>query len=391
MSDRYSSKPSGSKELARLGDGEVFVKRTQDGILRSVVSNVSLDLRKKEIVKIQSGFMITASGYDRLNKIANLTVVFPPSMTMTILIDGTPQTREVGNPYIEYDPETNAIRTISLTCLAIGLGPIGNWCITHERLRFDLDRYFAMEAWSKVKNVKNAGKFESVSSYNKRDDKDDWIFIPIMPGWGISLDPRHDEVQKVLTNHFQRQKFAERIASTICRRNAMKRHPAIAKTTVLPRDGLATVQVYGWQHDYTAKQINTMISQVSHGEIPPQVEMRQAITEIEHGHDDSQSMESEISSDDMDHTSGQPHGQATLFDQPEPSRLTGREQGLAYLGQCDDRLGSAFLGVVESAVPRIDQVDTFSDLTDEEVADAVSLLREYMGEQINAGDGPSGG
>ncbi len=390
MNGNDSSRSNGNRELARLGDGEVFVKRTQDGVLRSVVSNVSLDLRKKEIVKIQSGFMITASGYDRLNKIANLTVVFPPSVVMTILVNGVPQTREVGNPYIEYDPETNAIRTISVTCLAIGIGPIGNWCITHERLRFDLDRYFAMEAWSKVKNVKNAGKFESVSAYNKREDKDEWIFIPIMPGWGISLDPRHDEVQKVLTNHFQRQKFAERIASTICRRNAMKRHPAIAKTTVMPRDGLATVQVYGWQHDYTAKQINAMISQVSQGVVPPQIEMKQSVTEIEHGHDDSQSVESDISSDDMDRVSGQPSGQANMFDRPEPSQLTEREKGLAYLGQCDDRLGSAFLGVVEPAVPRIDQIDTFGDLTDEEIADAVSLLREHMGEKFNAGDEPSG-
>lgn len=371
---------TGKREIALLGDDQVFIKRTPDGVLRATSAIVPLDLRRKEIVSIEGNFMITAIGYDRLNKIAGLSVVYPPSTPYTFMLDGIPDTREVGNPFIEYDDETGAIRTISVTCLALGLSPIGNWCITHERLRFDLNRYFAMDAWSKVKRNTACGGFESQALYEKRDEKEYYIFVKVMPGWGLSLDSRHAEVQKILTTHFNRQKFAERIASTICRRNAMKRHPAIAKTNVMPRDGVAEVQVYGWRHDLDTAKINKMINSAAQGRLPDNIEVIAQESEIEYGSENGAAAETEISSDDIDRTGGTATGdQTTLFD-TEADDPSDRESNLFYLGECDERLGPRFLGVVSEVVPRIETIDSFNELNNDELEAACKELQKHMGD-----------
>jgi hypothetical protein len=363
--------------MAPLGDDQVFIKRTPDGLVKAVSAVVPLDLRRKEIVSIEGNFMITAIGYDRLNKVAGLSVVYPPSTPYTFMINGVPDTRDVGNPFIEYDDETGAIRTISVTCLALGLSPIGNWCITHERLRFDLNRYFAMDAWSKVKRFKEVGQFQSKNIYDKRDDKDFYLFIKVMPGWGLALDTRHAEIQKILTTHFNRQKFAERIASTICRRNAMKRHPAIAKSTVMPRDGIADVQVYGWRHDLDTVQINKMIGSAAQGKLPPNIEVISKDSDIEYGSKDGAVVETEISSDDIDR--GPSGDQDSLFDD-DANVLSEREANLFYIGDCDERLGARFLDVVSGIVPRIETIDNFSELTNDELEAACVELQKHMGD-----------
>lgn len=365
------------REISSLGDDQVFIKRTPGGLVKAISAIVPLDLRRKEIVSIEGNFMITAIGYDRLNKVAGLSVVYPPSTPYTFMINGVPDTRDVGNPFIEYDDETGAIRTISVTCLALGLSPIGNWCITHERLRFDLNRYFAMDAWSKVKRFTEVGQFQSKNVYDARDDKDFYLFIKVMPGWGLSLDTRHAEIQKILTTHFNRQKFAERIASTICRRNAMKRHPAIAKSTVIPQGGIADVQVYGWRHDLDTVQINKMIGSAAQGRLPPNIEVLSKESEIKYGSEDGAVAENEISRDDIDR--GPSADQGSLFD-ADANTLSDRDANLFYIGDCDERLGSRFLGIVSDIVPRIETIDNFNELTNDELEAACVELQKHMGD-----------
>ncbi len=367
------------KERATLGDGEVFLKKTAEGELRAINAIIPLDLKRKEIVNIPGGnFMITAVGYDRLNKVAGISVVYPPTMAYTFVRDGIPETREVGNPFIEYDQDSGAIKTISVTCLALGLSPVGNWAITQERLRFDLNRYLTMDSWGKVRNYKNCGVFQSNEAYQKRTDKDYFLFVKAMPGWGLALDTRHDEVQKVLTGHFTRQKFAERIASTICRRNAMKRHPAIAKSVVMPRNGVADVQVYGWKHELGTREINKMIGDVAQGQLPNGIQVITQESEVEFGSGDIPSVETDISTDTIDQKTAPSNGQASLFDS-EGASTSEREANLFYIGDCDDRLGDLFLDVLTPIIPRIETIESFNDLTNEELELACKQLNKHMG------------
>ena len=369
------------KEIAHLGEGEVFVKRAPDGTFRAIRGEIWLSIKDKEIVSIPgAGTMITSYGYDSLNKIAGLTTIYPPRIPITVDRRGFPETVNVENPYIEYDND-GAIRVITVECYAIGLSPIGNWVITQERLRYDLRQYFISDIWAKVKKLPATGKFISEETRDKRDDQDEHMWIKVMANWGMFIDPRHEEISKVLTGHLTRQKFAERIASTICRRNAMKRHPAIGKSEVLPKGGEARVQVFGWQHDLTAAQINNMAQLTSDGGLPKQIELRSEESEVEYGKSEVEVVEHAVVSDSITPQSEASKSdeieQGSLFSEGDDS-LSERDRNLIYLGGKEEEHGNRrFRQIVEEAVPDIDSYSSLSELSDEEVVLATEAIKEW--------------
>ena len=288
----------GSREIATLGDGQVFVKRTEEGLMCAVKAEIELSLRDKELCSVGGSVMVTATGFDKLNRVAGLTVIKPPQIAITVERRGYPETTMVENPYIEYS-EDGAIKVVTVECLAIGLSPIGNWTITQERLRFDLVQYFAADAWGKVKKFPDCGRYTTKSLHDKHEDEKMWV--PIMMNTGLSVDISHPEIVSVLTAHITRQKFAERIASTISRRNAMKRHPSIAQSAVTPEGGFANVTVIGWQHNQTTGNLKTMAAQAAAGvEVPKEIEVVKAETEVEFGDEENDAVQGdEISTDDI--------------------------------------------------------------------------------------------
>lgn len=369
------------REISRLGEGEVFVKRAPDGTFKAIRGEITLSLRRKEIVSIPgAGTMITSYGFDSLNKVAGLTTIYPPRIPITVDRRGFPETVDVENPYIEYDND-GAIRVITVECYAIGLSPIGNWVITQERLRYDLRQYFISDIWAKVKKLPATGKFISEETRDKRDDQDEHMWIKVMANWGMFIDPRHEEISKVLTGHLTRQKFAERIASTICRRNAMKRHPAIGKSEVLPQGGEARVQVFGWQHDLTAAQINNMAQLTSDGALPKQIELRSEETEVEYGKSEVEVVERAVVSDSITSQSevskSDETEQGSLFSESDDS-LSERDRNLIYLGGKEEEHGNRqFRSIVEEAVPDIDSYSSLSELSDEDVIQATEAMKKW--------------
>jgi len=346
---------------AMLGDGEVFVKETAEGTLKAVKGQVTLSLVNKEIVSIPGGgVMITSYGYDSLNRIAGLTIIKPPRIGITERRRDILETFEVENPYVEYN-EDGSVRVVTVEYYAVGLSAIGNWCITQERLRYDLHQYFVAEAWSKVRRYQNSGKF--VQKSVGADENHMWI--QVMGDWGVSLDVQHEEIVKILQSHITRQKFAERIASTICRRNAMKRHPAIGKSEVIAQGGSASVTVYGWQHDLSAKQINKMAQIAAGGNVPSTVEVLAEETAVEFGKSEIEAVESEVLTDNMEpHVEGQggSSGQQGLSDKEEG--LDKRSRQLLFLGAKERELGhDKFVEVVGFIVTKVEtqDVSTFSD------------------------------
>lgn len=366
------------REVAVLGDGEVIVKRTPDGTFQAIRGHITLSLKNKEIVSIPGGgTMITSYGFDSLNKVAGLTTLYPPRIPITVDRRGYPETLDVENPYIEYDDD-GAIRVITVECYAIGLSPIGNWVITQERLRYDLRQYFISEVWSKVKKMPATGKFISEEARAKLKDQDENMWIKVISNWGLHIDPRHEEITKVLTGHLTRQKFAERIASTICRRNAMKRHPAIGKSEVHPRGGEARVLVYGWQHDLTADQVNNMARLTTSGKVPPQVELRSEQTDVEYGKSELETVEAEVVSNNLDQKNGKPKDgeeeQSSIF--AEDDSLDDRSKKLVYLGSKEEELGEEkFVEIISSRVEHANFV-RLEDLDEEDLDAAIEALKE---------------
>ncbi len=369
------------REIARLGEGEVFVKRAPDGTFRAIRGEICLSIKNKEIVSIPGGgTMITSYGYDSLNKIAGLTTIYPPRIPITVDRRGYPETVDVENPYIEYDDD-GAIRVITVECYAIGLSPIGNWVITQERLRYDLRQYFISDIWSKVNKFPASGKFISKEVQEKREDRDSHMWMKVMGNWGLFIDPRHAEITKVLTGHLTRQKFAERISSTICRRNAMKRHPAIGKSEVLPKGGEARIPVFGWQHDLTAAQINNMARLTSDGTLPKQIELRAEESEVEYGKSEVIAVEHDVVADGISSQSessktSEPE-RTSLFSNSDDS-LSARDRNLIYLGGKEEEHGSRkFCSIIEGAVRDIDSVSMLSELSDEQVDLATEAMKKW--------------
>lgn len=165
--------------------------------------------------------MITAAGYNYLNRYAGIVEVRPRT------IPG-PANTCVNNPYIERDA-TGMIEFILITLIGIGRSATGNLQAVEYSLQYDLRTYFTQDVMSKW-----LGK--------KRD--------PVSKTWGklwaaatipddVRLDPRKKlirmgddilaidlddrEVQGLLAEHRNRQRFAERNAQTICWRNILKK------------------------------------------------------------------------------------------------------------------------------------------------------------------------
>lgn len=385
--------PNGSKEIAVLGDGQVFVRRTPEGQIRAVKTVMGLSLSDKELCPIKGGnVMITTYGFDKLNRVAGLSVVFPPQISITVDRRGFLETALVENPYIEYDDD-GSIKVISTECLAIGLSPIGNWCITQERLRFDLRQYFIAEAWSKVKRHPACGKFTTVAGHESGPDAHDRMWVPVISGCGLSIDLMHPEIESILTGHITRQKFAERIAHSICRRNAMKRHPAIAQSVVRPKDGWADVEVIGWQHDKTAEELKALTTSVAnqgalpkdlqHGEGPVSINGKpvQVLAEentVEFGDKEKAVVQDEISGDDMDQNSsgkGISQEQEGLFD--EETSLGEREKHLLYIRELEDAMGIKDLNEVIDQIAPDTPDKAFPDMTDEEISTLVKHLEDW--------------
>ncbi len=382
-----------TREIARFADGQVFVRKTPDGQVKAVKTIMELSLRKKEMASVGGSMMITTYGFDQMNRVAGLSVIYPPEINITVDRRGFLETAKVENPYIEYD-EDGSIKVITTECLAIGLSPIGNWCITQERLRFDLRQYFIAEVWSKVKDKPACGSFKTRQAHDADTNSPNNMWVPVMSGCGLSVDLMHPEITKVITSHITRQKFAERIATSICRRNAMKRHPAIAQSLVQPTDGYAEVEVVGWQHDKSADEIREIVSSVAtqgvvpgalqHGAEPLTIDGKavEVVTEdsqLKFGDEEKAAVEDEVTEDDMDRNrsgSGISPEQGTLFEE-EQSSIGDREKNLIYLGELEDGLGTKPMNEVIDDIASDTPDVNFAEMNDDQLSALVSKLKEW--------------
>lgn len=259
------------EEKTEFGNNDVFIRRDNNGVVRLAYKTVKLSAANKEIAKIGDNYIITVPGYNKLNQIAGISPLTPPSL----FVEG----KEQSNPYVMY--EKGQIKRVIARKIAIGYSPVGNLVAIDTVRHYNFDAYYLQDLQAKAKYNKGA-KFGTVFScafdataqlleknevtYAKAADGKIYVFKPVKDVEGIWIDPSHAEIIEVYSQHIRHQIFGETIAQNIAWRNALKAHPAIATSQVTMKDGYAEVLVYGYRHELDRNKLQEMEDTVKKGE-----------------------------------------------------------------------------------------------------------------------------
>lgn len=250
------------QNVAVLGDGEVFVKRTEDGQLKSIKGRVDFSESKGELAVVQGKAMVTAKGYYKANQIAGVSIVTPEKLTL-------PEGTVVVNPYPIIDAESGTISKVWVKKLAIGYSPTGNLVLSSATLLYDVNMYFIQDLIKKVKVNAQMGRVCLEQSLTEEERKNGG-FYKIEGQFGIWVDYNHKETFKAIETFIQKKLFAERNAQSICERLALSKHPALAFSFVNfegpENQRKASVPVIGFVNDFTRRQLMDMADQAERGE-----------------------------------------------------------------------------------------------------------------------------
>jgi hypothetical protein len=290
MLQRTASGSWDLQEVAKMGDSDIFVKRDATGAVRLTYKKVRLTVAAKEIARVGKNWIPTVPGYNKLNQVAGINPINPPS----IIVNGA----ENSNPYVEYNPAGDIKRVIARK-IAIGYSPIGNLVAIDTTRHYNFDAYFLQDLQAKASGDGTYARFgmeqicslEEEAKVQTKDGKTfaygkkPYAFQPIKDFVGIWMDVSHREIIDVYKQHIRHQMFGETIAQNIAWRNALKAHPAIATAsiTVSGKEGeeVAEVLVYGYRHEMDRTQYESIASDIVNGREVKGAEVRQDIEEVE--------------------------------------------------------------------------------------------------------------
>jgi len=259
------------KEMIKteLGNPEVFVKKTDKGEIQSIKASMTLKETKGHVAVIEGKTMITANGYYYLNKIAGLSVITPP----TLSIDGE---KEAPNPYPIIDEKSGRISKVWVKKNVVGYGPTGNLAITSNTFSYDIQMYFIKDLVGKVIKDKTAGRI-CMETQLTEQQKQTGAFYLIEGELGVWVDFSNYNVLKAIKTMSENKVFAERKAQTICERNAMKRHPAFANIYVdakgTENNRTAEVTVIGYSHNFNAEKLSEISERAEKGESGEEIQI----------------------------------------------------------------------------------------------------------------------
>jgi hypothetical protein len=252
------------QDVAFLGDGQVFVRKTPQGQIKAVKGAMGLREKNGEIAEIQGKYMVTSKGFNTLNQITNISIVTPEKLTL-------PDNKIVVNPYPIIDPDSGSIAKVWVKKLAIGYGPTGNLVITSATLLYDIKMYFIQDVVKKVKANKNAGRI-CLESQLTDTEKASGIFLRIDGPLGVWASYENPDILKALETFINKKLFAERNAQSICERLVMSKHPALAHAAYVEASGtqynhMTRVPVVGYMSDLTREQMLDIAAQAERGEV----------------------------------------------------------------------------------------------------------------------------
>lgn len=273
------TKEETSLKQVELGDPEIFVKLTPEGKLIAAKTKIRLREELGHLYEVKGKVQISSLGFHAMNAYASVSLVGPRQILM-------PDGKSVVNPYLERDEKTGHIKVVWVRRVAFGLSPIGTLCVVDRTLCYDLRTQLLEEVVKKVSKNPQYGSFmkeESVAAHEAQSGKKGW-FLLVEPPVGVWVDLSQKEIMEVLETHTQRLRFAERIATTICERNALRSHPAIGKTQVSPIGDKASgkryaeVYVIGFRHDLDRKRMESLAMSIASDEVDQVRAQAEAIT-----------------------------------------------------------------------------------------------------------------
>lgn len=243
------------ESIACLGDGEVFIRRNQEGQIRSVKASVRMAEANGEIAVIQNKAMTTGKGYYKANQIASLSIITPQKLKL-------PTGETVVNPYPVIDPESGTVRKFWVKKQAVGHGPLGNLVVTSVTLLYDLNMYFIQDLLKKVKYSAQAGRICLEAQLTEQERKSG-IFYKIDGPLGVWADVSHKDILTAIDTFVNKKQFAERNAQTICERLAMSKHPALShiaspQATGAEKQRVAQVTIVGYVNDFTREHLEEL-------------------------------------------------------------------------------------------------------------------------------------
>ncbi len=253
---------SNNQEIAKLGDGDVFIKRTPTGAIKALRGRVKLEERKGHLAVIQGKAMITAAGYNAMNQFAGISIITPEKLTL-------PNGDIVVNPYPIIDPESGTIDKVWVKKTAIGYSPTGNLVMTSSTLLYDIKMYFIQDLNKKVQYNKGSGRMCMEQTLTD-DEKKKGMFLRIQGTMGIWVDLTNVDILKCMDTYIQNKLFAERKAQTIAERNALKKHPSLCQVYVdavgPDKFHVGFVNVVGFNSDLTRDDLTKLAHMAEKGE-----------------------------------------------------------------------------------------------------------------------------
>lgn len=251
------------QSIAMLGDGQVFIKRTSEGAIRSIKSVITLEEANGEIAIIQGKAMTTGKGFYHANQIAGLSIMTPEKLTL-------PSGQVVVNPYPVIDEASGTLRKVWAKKMAVGYGPTGNLVITSSTLLYDINMYFIQDLLKKVQYNAGSGRI-CMENMLTDDEKSKGIFFRFDGMLGVWVDVSHKEILKAIDTFVNKKNFAERNAQTIAERLVLSKHPALSHIAYVNAEGpdkgkRAKVTVIGYVNDYDQNTLLELAKQAERGE-----------------------------------------------------------------------------------------------------------------------------
>jgi hypothetical protein len=261
MEDKRKDEPAApeKRQLALTADfAEVYTIVRDGQLMEPVRGRITLYKELGHLYEQRKGsndWRITAMGYRYLNRVASISLVSPES----VIVDG----RAVPNPHIERDSKTKAIESVNLRRMGIGFSPLGAIVVIDKTLFYNVYTYFIQSIQAKM--AREAG----CAVYGTQDMRPEkagaWAWYGVEPPLGIWINYESAPILECLQEHTQRQRFGDRMATTILDRNILKDHPAIAAAQVYAKGGeggvKAMVVVYGYRNALTPRNLSEIMRQ----------------------------------------------------------------------------------------------------------------------------------
>lgn len=200
---------------------------------------------------------ITAMGFSKLNTWLGFSFSSPPT-----LWSGK---EEVGNPHIERTG--NTAHRVSVRRVGVGRNAAGVLMAIDLTLTYDLDDYAASElydAWRPGYNQKTPAAWgKIVGDPDSVEVKPHEKIVPCPGGIYLVVDLTAQKPMQLWSQLMQRQKFAERMAVSICERNILKK---VLGTAYASDD--ATVSVVHWSSpDRSRSHMQKIFEKIQQGEV----------------------------------------------------------------------------------------------------------------------------